>query len=429
MSFDQIDYRHYLDQNKLKESDRFQPVFEAVENAFNAIEERLRLEPGSPDGLVTITINRRAEQRTIGDQKSRGQFSPPEIAGFTVVDNGVGFRDENWAAFKTVYTSHKKLHGGKGVGRLSYLQAFTEAEVTSTYPCADGCRRRRFTIQRTASGVSDDQVEELEAAACETTLVLRNFEPRYSKKAPKALDAIARSFVVHFFQRFSVSAGSQCLIVDDWDDTKLNLNQFCHSEFMLKKLDEPISIGSYPLMITHTKCKTRVADKHQIMLCANGRVVRTVDLPKDALPTKKKLDSGDGGYFYVAFVNGSVLDEHANQDRLGFALEEATGETVFEDDLPSIQQIAEAVGAAGRKFLAADIDPLEEEHRQRVIKYCTDNIAYRPLIKNRMEQLMTISFGSLSESLRKKFGHLSPMERRSSAAVWRNGENSPREHG
>ena len=51
MSFDQIDYRHYLDQNKLKESDGFQPVFEAVENAFNAIEERLRLEPGSPDGL------------------------------------------------------------------------------------------------------------------------------------------------------------------------------------------------------------------------------------------------------------------------------------------------------------------------------------------------------------------------------------------
>ena len=84
----------------------------------------------------------------------------------------------------------------------------------------------RFTIQRTASGVSDDNIDKIETAECETTLVLRNFEQRYSKKAPKALDAIARSFVVHFFQRFSVSVGSRCLMVDDWDDTRLNLNEF-----------------------------------------------------------------------------------------------------------------------------------------------------------------------------------------------------------
>ncbi len=213
MSFDQIDYRHYLDQNRLKESDRFQPVFEAVENAFNAIEERQRLEPEFMNGMVTITVNRSSKQSTIGDQKSRGQYSPPEIAGFTVIDNGVGFRDENWIAFKTVYTSHKKSHGGKGVGRLSYLQAFTEAEVESVYPAPEGYRRRRFSIQRTASGISDDEVKVLDAGPYETKVVLRNFEPRYSKKAPKALDAIARSFVVHFFSTV-FRYGSQSMSLD-----------------------------------------------------------------------------------------------------------------------------------------------------------------------------------------------------------------------
>ncbi|QDS88751.1 Histidine kinase-, DNA gyrase B-, and HSP90-like ATPase [Rosistilla ulvae] len=397
MSFEQIDYRYYLEQNRLKESDRFQPVFEAVENAFNAIEERRRIETGPPGGKIRILIHRDDSQRTIEAGDLKGQSTPPELTGVTIIDNGIGFRDENWQAFKTVYTSHKRRLGGKGVGRLSYLQAFGEATVTSTFAEAGKWKQRRFAITRTPEGVSDDTVEFFADADCETIVVLKHFEQKYRKKAPKHLDAITRSFVQHFFQRFSVDDGISCEITDKWDDREIDLHRFCSEEFMIRKQEQTIQINGHDLSITHSKCKTRVADKHEVMLCANGRVVTQHDVPKGILPTKKKLDSAQGGYFYVAFVNGFVLDSNANPDRLGFALEDVSEDgDLFPDDLPTIQMIVDEVSKAGREFLASDIDPLEAEHRKRIIEYCNKKLPYMPLLTHRIEHLMQIPFG-LSE--------------------------------
>lgn len=394
MSFEQIDYRHYLEQNKLKESHRFQPVFEAVENAFNSIEERDRIESDAPTGYVSITIHRDDRQRVTDSTDTRKQMTPPEILGVTVTDNGIGFREANWLAFKTVYTSHKKSQGGKGVGRLSYLQAFREASVESRFEENGKAFLRRFTITRTPDGVSDPDVEEASDTEPLTTVSLRHFEHIYRKKAPKQLEAIARQFVVHFFQRFSVDDGIKCVLKDDWDDSEVDLQEFCRDEFMLRKKDETISVGGFDLTVTHSKCKTSVADKHQVMLCANSRVVTPFDVPPGILPTKKKLNGSQGGYFYVAFVSGPLLDENANQDRLGFALEDTPESTeALPDDTPSLQQLVQVVSDAGRKFLASDIDPLEAEHRKRITEHCNQKLVYRPLLSHRMEQLMAIPLG------------------------------------
>lgn len=394
MSFEQIDYRYYLEQNKLKESHRFQPIFEAVENAFNAIEERKRLEPNAPDGEVRILIHRDDLQRTIEAGEVKSQSTPPELTAVTIIDNGVGFRDTNWQAFKTVYTSHKRSLGGKGVGRLSYLQAFGEAIVTSTFVEADKYKVRRFSITRTPEGVSDDIIDFFDDADCETVVVLKQFEQKYRKKAPKRLDAIARRFVQHFFQRFSIDDGISCEISDDWEDRKIDLHRFCSEEFMIRKQEQTIHINGHDLSVTHSKCKTRVADKHEVMLCANGRVVTQHDFPKGILPTKNKLDCDLGAYFYVAFVNGIVLDKNVMPDRLGFVLEDVSEDgSLLPDDSPTIQEIVDAVSKAGRKFLASDVDPLEAEHRKRIIEYCNKKLPYMPLLTHRMEQLMQIPFG------------------------------------
>lgn len=39
MLFDRVDYDNWLDQHALAPRNRFQPLFEAIENGFNAIEE------------------------------------------------------------------------------------------------------------------------------------------------------------------------------------------------------------------------------------------------------------------------------------------------------------------------------------------------------------------------------------------------------
>lgn len=56
----------------------------------------------------------------------------------TVEDNGVGLNDKNWDAFTTTDTDNKIQIGGKGVGRLMWLDCFETISVSSTYADEDG---------------------------------------------------------------------------------------------------------------------------------------------------------------------------------------------------------------------------------------------------------------------------------------------------
>ena len=83
------------------------PLFEAVANAFHAIEARWDRE-ATKRGSITVTVLR-----------SDSEDENPPVIGFTVEDNGVGLTPENWKAFRTADTASKISRGGKGVGRLS----------------------------------------------------------------------------------------------------------------------------------------------------------------------------------------------------------------------------------------------------------------------------------------------------------------------
>jgi len=72
----------------------YTPVVEMIVNAIQAIDET-----GSKDGKVSIRA-RRITQSTIDK-------SLPEITGFDIEDNGVGFTDKHRAAFDELYTAQK----------------------------------------------------------------------------------------------------------------------------------------------------------------------------------------------------------------------------------------------------------------------------------------------------------------------------------
>ena len=48
------------------------------------------------------------------------------IRGFIVSDNGEGFHDENIRSFRTLDSEYKAKLGGRGVGRLLWLKAFSQ---------------------------------------------------------------------------------------------------------------------------------------------------------------------------------------------------------------------------------------------------------------------------------------------------------------
>ena len=123
------------------------PVFEAIANAIDAIEEK------NAEGTVEIRILRNLSQQTMIEEDP-GQHP---IYGFEITDTGVGFTEKNWKAFQESDTTVKATQGGKGIGRLLYLKAFDRAEIASTFEEDGKWFRRDFSFSL-PTGIVDYQL-------------------------------------------------------------------------------------------------------------------------------------------------------------------------------------------------------------------------------------------------------------------------------
>lgn len=123
-----------------------QPLFEAVSNAIHSTQARFRQQVAS-DGRVIVTVST--------NRNKAGVWA-------TVEDNGFGLNEKNWDAFTTTDTDNKIQIGGKGVGRLMWLDCFETISVSSTYANEDGeLKKREFKFQLAL----EDQIQNLVEAS------------------------------------------------------------------------------------------------------------------------------------------------------------------------------------------------------------------------------------------------------------------------
>jgi len=173
-----------------------QPVFEAVSNAKFAIDD----------------LN---DQRTRGDQRKGridvevGKLSDPTKVGITIIDDGIGLDKERFDAFCVIDTDFKSKKGGKGVGRLFWLDSFKHISVSSAFKGPDGINRRAFDFVL----ANEDQIVERETEAGEVLGIGTRVEfsgvrgDRYVQHFPKKRDTFLRYFSAHFIADFLVGSG------------------------------------------------------------------------------------------------------------------------------------------------------------------------------------------------------------------------------
>ena len=111
------------------------PLYEAIVNSINAIDERRRIE-NDFDGQIDIEVLR--------DETLFSDFDKSTVLGFKIIDNGIGFTEENMRSFMEADSDYKLRIGGKGVGRFSWLKAFAKVEIKSTYRENDVFYTRMF---------------------------------------------------------------------------------------------------------------------------------------------------------------------------------------------------------------------------------------------------------------------------------------------
>lgn len=100
--------RGQIRQTQLPKWKALLPLFEAVMNSFQAIQD---------------ADARRAHKITIAVERQEELFEVelPPIVGFEVTDTGVGFDDDNFDSFNTAYSEHKFNRGGTSARRTSAI--------------------------------------------------------------------------------------------------------------------------------------------------------------------------------------------------------------------------------------------------------------------------------------------------------------------
>lgn len=311
-----------------------QPLFEAVSNAVFAIEDVHG--DGAGRGSIRLTVT------DLGD---------PGAMAIEVEDDGIGLDDERYQAFCTIDTDFKRNKGGKGVGRLFWLDAFSAISVDSSYRIDGASARRAFEF------VLDNREQILPAAPARTTpsaphgtrVRFQGLRTReYADPFPKRVDTFLRYFSAHFIADFLMGGGPTILVEVDGETTEYPK---AVSDLVVGR---PVraTVGSADFgtltvlgFFCRPEASTGLEGLHQLHLLANGRTVesRKVD---NLLGVECLERDGERDLAFHGCVSGEYLDLRVNEGRTAFNLAERTLKQVSRECMEAVrsQMIPDQVG-------------------------------------------------------------------------------------
>ncbi len=320
-----------------------QPLFEAISNAIHSVQSRFQ-ETVSTNGRIHITVSTNRNKDNVWA---------------TVEDNGLGLDEANWEAFTETDTGNKISIGGKGVGRLLWLDCFQKVSVVSTYRTDSGMERRSFDFVLK----QDDQIrnEKVEAvAATESPSFFVRFDGLrdngYLSKFPGKDRFVFQHLTSHFLPTF---IGKKCPQISVYvgDETRhypAEIDNIVHR----KQADIRLETEDYGLLLlTLMECdKVASADlkgHHFVHFIAHDRTVQSQSID-GKLGLKYFGDVGDR--VFHAILTGEFLDKNVNQERTAFMFEDVVLDRIINDECTS--HIAE--------FLKAPLEKLGGEQREKI---------------------------------------------------------------
>lgn len=300
-------------------AEALQPVFEAVSNSLHAVEDAFG-EQYQDRGTITVTI--------------RNPRAPDDIE-IIVNDNGVGLEPVRFDAFCTTDTDYKINRGGKGVGRLLWLDAFESIKVVSVYRDQGNVFRRSFTFRlETQDQITDEVIEPLGAGGANTGTAITFKGLRgtaYRTKFPSQNATIVKHFGSHFFADFILGRSPTVIV-----DIEGNATTFPEEIQNLRIEDRGVAtvesgeFGTLSLanFVCHKAASANFDGLHQMHLVANGRTVTTRKI--DGLIGIGRFGP-EGDSVYHGCVTGDFLDERVNQERTQFNFDESIVEEILRE--------------------------------------------------------------------------------------------------
>lgn len=366
-----------LRNTSLPYSSGLMPLYEAVVNSIHAIEEAA---VPMNQGRITVRILRGTQQSLdFADNDADTVPLKEPIVGFRVIDNGVGFNDDNMTSFRTLDTEHKADKGGRGVGRLLWLKAFIRVNIESVFEVSNVSLSKRRFVFNSKQGVTDESIEEAKSdAQRHTTVHLEGFKEKYCDASLKTAPSIANSLFEHCLWYFVREGGAPEITLHDGEET-ISLTDVYDSHMASSAVTETITIKNREFVLTHIRLSS-TSRPHAIALCAASRLAKEESLTGKIPGLFGKLEDGNTQFVYLCYVASEFLDEAVRSERTGFDISEEPGELFADDDI-SLTDIREAVTQKAQMHLADFLAKNVEKSKKRVETFVSHKAPrYRPIL-------------------------------------------------
>ncbi|MCL2523249.1 MAG: ATP-binding protein [Betaproteobacteria bacterium] len=372
----QANIKGLVDRLELSQAKAMMPLYEAISNAVDAIEEH-------QDGFSNHAIRiRLVASNDLAHQAGDGTLV---VEGFDVIDDGVGFNDKNLASFQEAHTLSKVKVGGRGVGRFTFLKVFSSVHIRSVFK-RDGkalLREFDFSIQDELKGAdSTSEVKEV----CGTHTSLRGMDDKFRAGWPTLPETIAERIIAHFLIRF---AARSCppMTLESPGHAPIDLHTLFRSTVLAHIQEQFFEVSGHTFALQAYRHRDG-RSRHELNLCANGREVTTSKL-RDLLPElpEKLIDEEQAPYTLIVLVTGEYLDDHANQERTRIAFQ-SDEEPELERTLVSRRALNQGVAGALRPLLMDDLESTNEEKRAQIEKFVEQAPEYRALTHPRYKEMI-----------------------------------------
>jgi len=318
-----------------------QPLFEAVSNAIHSTQERFGKNVAR-DGKVVVTVSTNRAKNKVWA---------------SVEDNGVGLDKKNWDAFTTTDTDNKIEIGGKGVGRLLWLDCFEKISIESVYRDGDNFKRRKFRFVLAINDQIQDETDELALDATDTMFHVK-FEglraKGYQEKFPGRDNFIFQHLTSHFLPVF-IGGRSPSISVHIGKETRQYpeaINDIVHRSETKSDL-ETTDYGTLHLILMECDkvASSDLKGSHFVHFIAHDRTVHS-----QVIDGKLGLRyfGANGDRVFHAILTGDYLDRHVNQERTAFTFDDAVIDKI----------INEVCSPHIEKFLAAPLAKLKNDQRK-----------------------------------------------------------------
>lgn len=292
------------------------PVYEAISNAFHAIEERW------DDDL---------------EDKGRLDVIFDEIKReVVVVDNGVGFNEGNLSAFLTPLTGNKYERGGKGFGRFMSFKVYSKIFYSSGQRHADGTMTKgsyrydpfsdddNLIVVKESDGGGEHRHDtgvtvlmQLPKADFEEYFILEGKDRSHRHTAEDIVSAVLDHFLIEFIQK-KVPKHFTLEI----QGAVFNLYDYFHESLAIGgRRTEELVIGTETVTFTFNYFKVGEdrAKKHRLYFYANNRAaseLENISSGLNASPFTEAKEDGEFRYYYLVAVSSEFFKSSQSRDRI-----------------------------------------------------------------------------------------------------------------